>query len=209
MKRLVNGLLAGLFAAACFCTPTGAEAAEKSAGKYVMDFSGSQNHGVSGGNFNNFAFKLDLHQAETKMSVPYGDQHRPDLVATYDYADCTPGQEFILEKPLRDLAPGDAAWVDYVDVEMIPFPQRGLKWAGGVCYGYREPGGKWHWNLTATPLTYDKASDRVRAHISVQRGPIDALKLVFDYSVPRQSVSNVTFTTRAIGATPDPPFRPK
>lgn len=208
MQRFVNGSLLGL-AVASVCPHTGTAQNQEPTGKYVLNFSGSPHGGVAAGTFNNFAFPLDLRETEKNVSVATGDQRLPDLVATYDYADCSPGQEFILERPLRDIRPGDAAWVDYVDVEMIPHVQQGLTWSGGVCYGYREPGGMWHWNLNSTPLTYDKATDRVRARISVQRGPIDALKLVFDYSVPQQSVSAVTYTTRAIGSTPDPPTRPR
>jgi hypothetical protein len=167
----------------------------------VLDFSDSENRGISGGRFENFAFNL-LSQSERRISVRYGDQRQSNVVATFDYADCTRGQESLLEKPLGGLAAGDPVWVESVDIEMVPHPQPEMKWAGGVCYGYREPGGGWHWNLTTAPLTYDPATKLVRARISVQRGPMDALKIVFDYSVPRQFVQTVTVTTRPITTTP-------
>lgn len=200
----------GLVAVGSVCTPKDVTASgEDVGGKFVLDFSGSPNRGVSVGKFNNVAFKLDLQKPVRKLSVPSGNQRLPDLVATFDYADCTKGQEPLLEQPLRDLSPGDAAWVEYVDVTLIPISQHGLNWTGGVCYGFREPGGRWHWNLTTTPLTYDSATDRVVARISVGRGPIDALKLVFEHAVPPQALSSVTVTTRPIGSRPDPPFTPQ
>ncbi len=163
--------------------------------QYVLDFSGSQDGGIPGGNFDNFAFNIDLKEPLRKISVKYGEQ-RKDVIATYDYAGCLRGQESLLEKPLRSLAPGSATWVDYVDVEMLPLRQKDVRWAGGVCYGYRTPSGTWHWRLASTPLTYDPATDRVRARIWVKEANIDALKLVFDSSVPRQSVRTVTVTTQ-------------
>jgi hypothetical protein len=213
VTRFHNTWLVGLFAVVCFsariCAGEEAQAGDLSS-KYVLDLSGSPNHGVSVGRFNNLAFRLDSQRPSRKLSVPAGDQRMPELVATFDYADCTKGQESLLEKPLHDLAAGDPVWVDYVDVAIVPSSQRGLKWSGGVCYGFREPGGKWHWDLTTTPLTYDKGTDRFMARVPVRRGPIDALKLVFDYSVPPQSVSSVTVATRPMSSRPDPPFaRPK
>jgi len=197
-----TGLLVSFLAVACFSSraqsaqarSSKADAVVASEKKYVLDFSGSQDHGVPGGTFQNFAFNLDLNEPMRKISVRR-DEKRKDLVATYDYADCTRGQESLLEKPMSGLAPGNSAWVDYVDIEMIPPTQRDLKWTGGVCYGYRKSGGGWHWNLSSTPLTYDSATGRVRARIWVKEANIDALKLVFDYSVPRQSVRTVTITT--------------
>jgi hypothetical protein len=161
----------------------------------VFDFAGSPNGGVSAGNFNNFAFGLDLQQPIRKIAIRPGEQ-RKDVIATYDYADCTKGQERLLEAPLGELAGGSATWVDYVDIEMMPFPQKDLKWEGGVCYGYRNPQKVWHWHLTTTPLTYDAGTNRVRARIWVKEANIDALKLVFDASVPRQYVRTVTVTTQ-------------
>ena len=212
VKRSHNAWLAGLFAVVCFSPRSGAGAepqADDLTRQYVLDLSGSPNHGVSVGRFNNLAFRLELQRPVMKLSVPAGDQRMPGLVATFDYADCTKGQEALLERPLHDLAAGDPAWIDYVDVAIVPTSQRGLQWTGGVCYGFRDPGGKWHWDFTRTPLTYDKATDRYIARVPLRRGPVDAIKLVFDYSVPPLSVSSVTVTTRPMSSDPDPPYKPK
>jgi hypothetical protein len=164
---------------------------------FVLDFSGSPDGGVSAGSFNNFAFNLSLREPARRIAVRR-DELRKDTIATYDYAGCTMGQEGLLERPVRELAAGDAAWVDYVDLEMIPLPQKNLKWEGGVCYGYRRAGAGWQWRLTATPLTYDAATDRVRARIWIKEANVDALKLVFDHSVPRQFVRTVTVTIQPV-----------
>ncbi len=214
MKWLKNALLASLIATGCFCTRAditrAGDTTDKPTGnaKYDLDFSSSPNGGVLVGRFHNFAFRLDLQKSAKAISVSGVEQRLPDLVATFDYAGCNNGQKSALERPLRDLAAGEAAWVDEVEVVMVPLTQRELKWSGGVCYGFREPGGKWGWNLRSTPLIYDTANKRFVGRIAVRRGPIDALKLVFDYTVPPQFVSHVTFTTRAIGPNPDPPYTP-
>jgi hypothetical protein len=167
--------------------------------KYVLDFSGSPNGGVPAGTFNNFGFSLDLGKPAQKLTVKQGDR-RKDVIATYDFADCSWDQESLLERPVRALNRGTGAWVDYVDIEMIPLKQKGLIWRGGVCYGYRQAHGDWQWNLVSTPLIYDEATGRVRGRIWVKQPDVDALKLVFDYSVPTQSVSKVTVTTQDVAA---------
>lgn len=216
MKWLANALLTCLIAAGCLWTcadlaKAGGPATSNGAAngeKYVLDFSDPPNRGVWVGKFRNFAFRIDLQKTVKRISVPVGDQRLPDLIATFDYADCTKGQESLLERPLRGFAPGDAAWVDEVHVVMVPSEQRELRWTGGVCYGFREPGGKWYWNPVSSPLTYDAGTNRFLARIEVRRGPIDAVKLVFDYAVPPMFVSSVSFTTRAIGPSPDPQYTP-
>lgn len=162
--------------------------------KHVIDFSESEGLGVPGGGFENFAFRLDLGQRVRKIAYKAGIV-RKDLVASYDFSACSPGQEGLLEKPLGDLAPGTAAWVDYLDIEMLPLAQRDIKWEGGVCYGYRKPSGTWYWYLAPTALVYDAESDRMRARLWVKEADIDAIKLVFDASVPRRPVSRVVVTT--------------
>lgn len=208
IKRLSNRLLVALVAGTCLYSHTNDASAQSTeqrvmtltpVDQYVLDFSGSQDGGILAGNFDNFAFNLDLSEPVRTISVRRGGQGK-EVIVSYDFADCTKGQESLLERPLGELDAGNATWVDYVDIEMIPHPQKDLKWAGGVCYGYRNPSGGWHWHLAATPLTYDAATDRVRARIWVKEANIDALKLVFDQSVPRQSVRTVTIATRSAKA---------
>jgi hypothetical protein len=74
-----------------------------------------------------------------------------------------------------------------VDIEMIPTKQKDLIWSGDVCYGFRTGSG-WHWNLTPTPLIHDAKGNVVRERIWVKQPDVDALKFVFDYSVPTQLV---------------------
>jgi hypothetical protein len=164
--------------------------------KLAFDFSKSPNGGVPAGTFNNFAFVLDLNRPEQKLIVKAGQQGK-DVIATFDYADCNKYQESLLEGTVSDLAPGTATFVDYVDIEIIPTQQKDLLWSGGVCYGFRTTTG-WHWNLTSTPLTYDATAKLVRGRIWVKQPGVDALKLVFDYSVPTQSVRSVKVTTQPV-----------
>jgi hypothetical protein len=202
MSRLksTNGVLAaaaviaaGVVAQAVAAPPTMVLSPGK---KLAFDFSPSRDGGVPAGTFNNFAFALDLNRPEQQFDVKPG-QDRGDVIASFDYADCSRYQEPLLERTVGHLAPGTAAFVDYVDVEMIPTQQEGLIWSGGVCYGFRTNAG-WQWRLTSTPLTYDATAKLLRGRIWVKQPDVDALKLVFDYSVPTQSVRSVKVTTQPV-----------
>ncbi len=162
--------------------------------KLAFDFSASPDGGVPAGTFNNFAFALDLNRPVQHFDVKPG-QNRTDVIATFDYADCSRYQELLLERTVSHLGSGTAAFVDYVDVVILPTKQKDLSWSGGVCYGFRTAN-RWHWNLTSTPLKYDPTAKLLRARIWVKQSDVDALKLVFDYSVPTQSVRSVTVTTQ-------------
>jgi hypothetical protein len=199
LKSRRGALPAALMIAAGLCVQAGAEPPTMvlSPGKKLaFDFSSSPNGGVPAGTFDNFALVLDLYRPEQKLTVKSGQQ-RKDVTATFDYADCSKNQESVLERTVSSLAPGTATFVDYVDIEMIPTKQKDLIWSGGVCYGFRTSTG-WHWNLTSTPLTYDAKAKLVRGRIWVKQPDIDALKLVFDYSVPTQSVRSVKVTTQPV-----------
>ena len=162
--------------------------------KYTIDFSASEGRGAPGGGFENFAFNLDNGRPMRRI-VATPRMATKGFVTSYDFASCSPGQETLLEKPLADLGPGTAAWVDYVDIEMLPLARHDDNWEGGVCYGYRKPSGQWYWYLGPTALVYDSESERFRARLWVKEADIDAIKLVFDASVPRRPVSKVIVTT--------------
>jgi hypothetical protein len=188
-------LAGAILAAACAAAHAQTRTMVLSPGvELAFDFSGSPDGGAPSGNFNNFAFRLDLDRPKQSLSVRSGEQRR-DVVSSYDYADCSRSQEGLLEHTVSSLAPGTPTFVDYVDIEMIPFLQKDLAWSGGVCYGFRTRVG-WQWRLASTPLVYDAAANVVRARIWVKQPDVDALKLVFDYSVPRQSVRSVRVTTQ-------------
>jgi hypothetical protein len=199
LKSCHGAMWAAVMVVAALCAQAGAEPPTMvlSPGKKLaFDFSNSPNGGVPAGTFDNFAFVLDPNRPEQKLTVKSGQQRR-DVMATFDYADCNTNQESLLERTVSDLAPGTAAFVDYVDIEMIPTKQKNLIWSGGVCYGFRTTTG-WHWNLTSIPLTYDAKAHLVRGRIWVKQPDVDALKLVFDYSVPTQSVRSVKVTTQPV-----------
>jgi hypothetical protein len=159
----------------------------------LFDFSGSPHGGVLAGSFNNFALRLQLSEPTRKLVVRTGEPG--DVIATYDYAACSKGQERLIERTVANLPRGDAMFVDYIDIEMLPSLQKDLRWTGGVCYGFRT-GGKWQWQLVSTPLEHDAAANRVRARLWIKQPSVDALKLVFDESVPNLFVRTVTVTTQ-------------
>jgi hypothetical protein len=196
LRPTVRSLAAFLIAAGVLAeTGAAAPVMVLSPGKpLAFDFSHSPNGGVPAGAFNNFGFVLDLNRPAQKLAVRSGQPER-DVSASFDYADCSPNQEALLERSVRGLGRGTAAFVDYVDIEMLPTAQKNLTWSGGVCYGFRTATG-WQWRLTSTPLTYDGAAKLVRGRIWLKQPDVDAIKLVFDYSVPTQSVRSVRVTTQ-------------
>ena len=163
--------------------------------RVVLDFSHADQGGVGIGNFNNVAFPIRFTRPLEKERIPFGSVDRADLVATFDYATCSPGQEPLLEKPLANLGRGDAAWVDAVEIETLPHVQPDLPWQGGVCYGVRALDGTWSWYLATVPLERE-GDGRVHARLPIDRGPIDAIKLVFDARMPIHYAHSVTLFAR-------------
>src|SRR6266436_5400595 len=78
---------------------------------FVKEFPDEVKERISVGNFDNVAFALNLQQQSRKVSSLSGTP-KTELVATYDYADCSKGQERLLEQPLKELKRGDSTWVD-------------------------------------------------------------------------------------------------
>ena len=194
-------IAAGVYTHITVSPPAGAAAPEFKASlgkKIAFDFGPSPGGGVPVGNFNNFGFTLNPAEAQQTFTVKPNEPQKA-VIATYDFAGCAVGQEATLEKPVRELARSAAAWVDYVDIEMAP-QKSNLKWSGGVCFGYRRAGGGWRWNLTSVPLV--QHDDRVTGRIWVKEANVDALKLVFDHTVPQHAVRRVVVTTQPIEVKP-------
>jgi hypothetical protein len=164
--------------------------------KLAFDFSTSPNGGVSVGSFDNVAFVLDLNRPRRKLAVRTGQQST-DAIASYDYADCSTRHPALLERSIGGLAAGTPAFVDYVDIELAPAVSSNPVASGGVCYGFRTSTG-WQWRLAVTPLTYDATGKRLRGRIWVKEPNVDALKLVFDYSLPGQTMRTVQVTTQPL-----------
>lgn len=158
---------------------------------FVTQFPDKQPERVPVGNFDNVAFTISLKESSRSLSAERIND-KSEVVASYDFADCSKGQERLLEKPLAKLKLGDAAWVDYVEIELVPNGPAVASQLGGVCYGTRGPEGKWRWTLTSTPLTFANDGKRVRGRLWIKDGPIDAIKLVFDHAMPRQHIDRVT-----------------
>lgn len=157
---------------------------------FVTQFPDKQPERIPVGNFDNVAFAISLKDPSRRLSAERIGE-ASEVIASYDYADCSKGQEPLLEKPVAKLRPGDAAWVDYIDIELASDGGATGSQAGGVCYGTRGPEGKWRWTLTSTPLTYAADGKRLRGRLWIKDGPIDAIKLVFDHAMPRQHIESV------------------
>lgn len=161
-------------------------------GQYLLDFTGSESGGLWLGGFLNVAFSIDLKQPTRKFTFSKLDgQTGPGLISSYDYTGCAGKNTTLVEDAVKKLEDGESARVEIVEIEMLQNIQEEptLK---GVCFGYREPGGAWHWNFDVTSWTYDPGTERYHAKIPIHQGPIDALKIVFDAS-PSHRVTTIAF----------------
>lgn len=136
------------------------------------------------GQLNNVAFTVQPASPEATQ-----------LLARFDYADCSKGQERLLAPSPAELKQGIPTWVDYVDVELAPLGQQEIRWSGGVCYGTRTSDGKWHWRLASVPLQMTEDRSAVRARVWIKEPGIDAVKLIFDNSVPRHELRRIRVVT--------------
>lgn len=154
--------------------------ASPSSNQYALDFTASSNGGVRLAGFINASFSIDLDQHLRKFSFSSLDnQAGPGFISTYDFTDCSTASAAGVEKTTKNLDPGDYSRVEYVEIEMIRDSQEDIN-KMGACFGSRGPGGVWNWNFDMTPWSYDAATERYHVKIPIHRGPIDALKIVFD-----------------------------
>lgn len=164
-------------------------------GTFELDYSGISCSGFAGlraGYHSNHAFSLILTEARRSF---VGCSEWPGLVQGYVFfSGCEADSIEELENTARKLAAGDAAWIGDLDLELTG-PTFEAK--AGMCYGYRDPGGLWHWAFAPTKPVYDQAKQRFIVHFAVNQGPVDALMVASTPDVPRGLVvSRVTFTGR-------------
>ena len=185
---------------------------------YVMDFSQLPNHGLHAGNMKTVLFSLNLEERVHVYDQPplLGDfvPVPPNVFSGYVLgADCDPGGLAGISNELHSHeipAPVDSAWVDHLDVEMIPdgiaIPADGSdpRPAGlrndRVCFGYRTTTlGDWQWDLTPQAITWNPGEGTYRMRLMVQRGAIDGMEIVF-------SIGNLFTVRKVVVATiPDRP----
>ena len=160
--------------------------------QYVFDFSGSPTKGIKVGNMVNLAVTFDHSQPVRRFILdPSDNLQMPGLVVSFDYGRCS-GSGLI--EVSKDRLPGtDTVWADYVDVEVLPPVVEETQ--PGVCHGYREPSGAWHWTFQTTRLTRDAATNLYRARLSIKKGPLDAVKLLMN--TLDVQLSRVTVTSQA------------
>jgi hypothetical protein len=162
--------------------------------RYVLDFTDAAAPGTPVGNFVNLAFNIDLREPVRKFSLPnWRGGAAPGILKTYDFADCE-NPPTALEKQLDTLPPGQSALVGSLDIELTVQEAANPPWTGeDVCFGYREPAGRWHWDQRRVTFTQDAATQRWHALLDVTRDA-DAIKLVFGYGVPKLPLSRITYT---------------
>jgi hypothetical protein len=216
MKCIIAALSIGtLFA--CFRTNEastvdgGKDATASPSDVYVLDLSvvrhavanslDPREVGLPAGSGFNFALPIRLEQKTWSFPTDLAPGVPFAILAGQDglTAGCDPSEQRQHEKSLSLVTAGTRAWVESadIDVEFVEF-------AGdpAVCFGYRDADGarQWHWEYTAAPMVQlDAATRRYHGHLVISKGPIDAVKLVFDAS-GRGFVPRVTFLARPMAA---------
>ncbi len=197
-------LLAGCANSVTPADSTGANASSASGNlppnTYVLDF--RPMGGLNGGALLNLAFTVDLDQPVRLLNFKPDPNlaKGPGVIYSNDFtSNCSKNASLQLETHIQDLPAGTPAYVDHIDIELgrLSVPPANLvgQTLGSFCYGYREPGGPWHWVDLQSPSTYDSAADVIRNRIEVHQGPLDALKIVQNPNWQINIVSYVATTS--------------
>jgi hypothetical protein len=194
MKKIVHLALVSTLAChgAVAESPSGSDAALETApppsglATYELDFSQVNFYDgkglVSGGDWS-FAFALDLRIPVRQFPPNFVPDENALVRATNNRATrCQSTAREALEDTAISLQRGQSTWVESLDVELEPAATVVPTTDEGACFGYREVGGGWRWNWDASPLTLNTATQRLQSHLVIQKGPIDALKIVFSYN---------------------------
>lgn len=100
------------------------------------------------------------------------------------------------------LPTGDTAWVEHLDLTMAsnaPARPDGSApeepGSGSMCYGYRL-GGAWYWDLTPRQATWDPATQTYQLRLTIQKGPIDALKVLSNNGQAHRFLDRMVLATK-------------
>lgn len=158
---------------------------------YTMDFTQFPKGGLYSGNMYNVVFGLNLQQRVRLYDVPvaFGQIGMiPPNVAVAEVLGffCQTGKEKQLESDLArpgnyNPAAGDTAWIDHVDLDMIPDSIQDVPPDGkGVimCFGTRSEAGVWQWDLSPRLPAWNSNDKTFILRIPIQRGPVDAVEVV-------------------------------
>jgi uncharacterized protein with FMN-binding domain len=69
-----------------------------------------------------------------------------------------------------------------------------------MCFGYRR-NGVWEWQNAPQRATWDAASSRYHMRFTIQQGPIDAIKVLFNNGNPRL-LGQMVLTTKPTPSDP-------
>ena len=108
---------------------------------------------------------------------------------SYDYGMCEGAG--LIAPLLSQLPTVDEVGADHVDVEALPGLSEGAE--PGVCFGYRDPTGAWHFNFNQVRFTLDASTNRYRARVAVAQPSISAFKVMVASTAP-VTVSRVVLT---------------
>lgn len=163
---------------------------------YVLDFTQLPDQGVMSGNMKTIVFSLNLHDRLTyygQAPPPSDGWTPPNLTTGYVLGvQCVPGGLANIlnqQKSMKLPAPGDAARLDYVDIEMTmpmfaDYPTDGgdpriVPEQDSVCFGYRSPSGDWQWDLSRHTLSWNPTDHTFHARLAMPHSLIDGLEIVF------------------------------
>jgi hypothetical protein len=171
-------------------------------------------YGVGVGDTTNLRFALEL--KETKKNYTSADISKllgndmeisSKIVVQYDKgAYCTGKTK--ASAGFADLPAGDPAWVDHLDVTMtsgLPAPADGgppeEETSNRMCFGVRL-GGVWQWHLAPQVATWDAAAQKYRIRFTIQQGPVDAIKILFNSSVVHRAIDKLELAAKPQTANP-------
>ncbi|NOU31031.1 MAG: hypothetical protein HOO96_24295 [Polyangiaceae bacterium] len=189
-------------------TDAGAEAAApppSGLATYELDFSQVNFYdgkGLVSGRDWSFAFALDLRMPVHQFPPDFAPDQDALVRASNNRATrCQSTSQAPLEEAAISLQRGQSTWVESLDLELEPGAAVVPTSDEGACFGYREVDGGWSWSWKASPLTLNVATNRLQSHLVVQKGPIDALKIVFNYNGLAHTMK-VTFVAKPMAQQP-------
>jgi hypothetical protein len=183
-------------------------------GEYTMLFEGfstvAGKDGLPIGSTTNLRFALDLQKKERTYTPPPASsafnagngtgEVTPKLITRFElggYCNSWAKQYGKLELP-----PGDTAWVESVDLTMTslaPLPADGSapekSNSNGMCYGYRLSGA-WYWDTEPRTATWDAATSTYRLKLTIDKGPIDAIKILSNNGQAPRYLDRMVLTTK-------------
>jgi hypothetical protein len=162
---------------------------------YVYDFRamystpGSGQYGLGIGSGINLAFPLDLSTKLLRINN-LTDPYPSTFIRVRDSGLCGytgPAEKngSVLRVALPLTTGASSAWVESISLDILAASSRygneESRRISKVCFGYRQTGGDWQFDFTRIFLKADAANARFTRRILVQKGPIDAVKIIFNY----------------------------